>query len=77
MTSKKTTDPHIQQGWINLRAAITDTLTPWVPEHKVADLTDEIVTNHVAGPGWRPPLEPAPSFLRDARVKAAREAGSA
>ncbi|MEO3860920.1 hypothetical protein [Acrocarpospora sp. B8E8] len=76
MTSRKTTtDPHIQDGWINLRAGLTADLKDHVAAHVVDDLVTRIIANRIAGPGWKPPLGPVPQVVRDARIKHAMEAG--
>ncbi|WP_289009373.1 hypothetical protein [uncultured Thermomonospora sp.] len=69
-----TTTPEIAAKWRQLRNGIARTLRPYVQEAKVYDLADEIVAEHIAGPGWRPPLEVAPDVIAEARTARTRRA---
>ncbi|WP_204061423.1 hypothetical protein [Microbispora corallina] len=62
-----TTKPEVGPAWRDLRKAIAAELRPYVQAHLLDDLAIRIVANHVAAPGWRPPLRPDPDVIVDAR----------
>jgi hypothetical protein len=68
------TDPDIQQAWTDLRAGLTSLLRPHVAEISLDDLVKRAIAEHIAGPGWRPPLRPPPQIIRDDRIQKSMEA---
>jgi hypothetical protein len=63
------TDPDIQAAWDDLRTGLTNMFRPHVAEISLDDLVRRAIAELIAGPGWRPPLRPAPAIIRDQRVQ--------
>lgn len=61
-------DPDIAAAWTSVRTGLTAMLQPYVQAHVLDDLVRRAVAELLSGPGWRPPLRPQPSVIRDARV---------
>ncbi|MFI6819237.1 hypothetical protein ACIBG7_43100 [Nonomuraea sp. NPDC050328] len=73
-------DPDIRQRWAELREGLALMLRPYVQEHLVDELARRAVAELVAGPGWKPPLRPAPDWRREGRIErylAATDPGNA
>ncbi|RCG27197.1 hypothetical protein DQ384_26115 [Sphaerisporangium album] len=67
-------DPDIQRAWNQLYDGVRRELGPFVAAVSLEDLVKRIVSKHIAGPGWRPPLNAVPDVVARARAANAHRA---
>jgi len=66
--SKPTTVDDPAHAWRHLHQALTQALRPHTPDTSAAaELAARIIADHIAAPGWRPPLRHDPAPITQAR----------
>lgn len=67
-------DPDITAAFKQAADDLAALIRPYVQAHLVDNLARQYVANHLAAPGWRPPLRPAPEDWRTVRATNTRRA---